>query len=192
MQNRLFLLSVCVLLSGCVYKEQQGHDIYAQSDLLPPKNISEKQELYPTQLQNPNLTLQGQQTPAIVIPQQTVLPSHVLATPQMPPLPQNNPTPFVQTIVIPQATPYSYPSMPPQQTPAINHTINGQMYPTQTTYPNQIAPLTPQNYPSQNTGSPQTIQPVWANPQSVQQIQPEVFQKPLNTQPSDSNNIPRW
>ena len=202
MQNRLFLLSFCILLSGCVHGLQQSQDLYAQSELLPPKSTSDQPSLY--QAQYPTLNLQGQQTPPIVVPQQTTLPPHVFTNPQIPvqPTSQNNPTPFVQTIVIPQAAPYSYPNMIPAQqpTPIVTHAINGQSYPTQG-YQNQVPTYNVQNhpisnnapsYPSQNSASSQNANPIWAAPQNVQQIQSETAPKSLNAQNSNLENIPRW
>lgn len=198
MKNHLFLLSFCVLLSGCVHRTQQHQDVYAQSDLLPRKTVAE-QSVYSSQTQQNALTLQGQQTPPIVVPQQTMLPPHVLANPQMPiqQTPQNNPTPFVQTIVIPQAAPYSYPNMMPMQqpTPVVSHNINGQQYPAQM-YPNQVPTYAPavQNMPVQTTYAPQNAatQPVWSNSQNIQQIQPEAPASSLNVPNTQLENIPRW
>ena len=193
MKNHLFLLSFCILLSGCVHRTQQHQDVYAQSDLLPRKTVTEK-SVYPSQTQQNTLTLQGQQTPPIVVPQQTTLPPHILANAQMQPqqAPQNNPTPFVQTIVIPQPMPYSYPNMIPMQqpSPVAAHAINSQQYPTQM-HPNQMPTYTSTAqtpYASQNA----TAQSVWSNSQNIQHIQSELPVSSLNVPNTQLENIPRW
>ena len=195
MRKSLFLLSFCILLTGCVYNKQKPQSIYAQSELLPPRNSVENQSTYQNQTQQP-LTVQGQQTPPIVLPQQTVLPSHILSTPQVQPS-QNNPTPFVQTIVIPQATPYVYPPIsamqqPVQitgQNPILPQNYNSQTFQNQSQV--QVA-ANPFSNPSavQQIPAVQSTQPVW---NSSQNIQTESSSNPLNRLNNSSNNIiPRW
>ena len=202
MKNRLFLLSFCVLLSGCIHNSQHPKDVYAQSDLLPRKNKTEQSSATQSnQTQQQTLNLQGQQTPPIVVPQQTMLPSHILSNAQMQTqqTPQSNPTPFVQTIVIPQPMPYSYPNMMPMQQQVVSPAINRQQYPAQM-YPTQTQQYnpTPQSVPLQPVYSDpssvpfQNTQTVWVNPQNGQQLQADVFPKSLNVPSTPTENIPRW
>lgn len=180
MQNRLFLLCFCFLLSACVQGIEPSRDVYAQSELLPPKqtNIKTEQQTYQSA------------TPPIVVPQQTVLPAHILSTPNTIPVPQQatNPTPFVQTIVIPQAAPYAGYQPPVNIQPQTNPNY---VQPIAQSYPQQQMPIN--NYPVQNINTPVQQPTVWQAPQqNVQTNVPDVSINELVEKNNSNINIPRW
>lgn len=181
MQNSLFLLSFCFLLTACVYNTEPPRDVYAQSDLLPPKTASTQ----------PSSQTYQQPTPPIVVPQQTVLPSQILSNPNTIAIPQQatNPTPFVQTIVIPQATPY-----PGYQPPVIPSQIQP-AYTAPFVPSNQPQQLPAYDYPTQNINTPTSqTYPAWTSPQQNQQSSATnvSINELIEKNNSNNINIPRW
>ncbi len=189
MYRHLSFLSFCFLLTACVYPEEMNTDIYAQSDLLPPKTVQEQQPV-------PANTIQTQKAPPIVLPQQAPIPAHLLNA-------QQNPIPFVQTIVIPQPTPITYPNamglpaqniMPYGTIPAM--VPQGQSFYNQ--QPKQEYIVSPKTaHPVQQTPSSgmtgNNVYPLWARPVSdpakTENINSSETKPTLNT---ESINIPRW
>ena len=160
MNYKYSFFSLFFLLSACVQTEKPMGDIFAQSDLLPPREETPAAEqkqpaVKPT-------------TPPIVVPEQTTLPKHVLS-----PEPGSTPYPIVQTIVIPQTTPMQYPTaQQPIQTPVASVSYSPNMVPQQ----QNIMPTTYQEPQQPVYQQPvQTTQPVY---QYQQQVQP-VYQQPV-------------
>lgn len=151
MKNRLIPLSFCLLLGGCVYPEQPQSDIFMQSELLPPKEAS--------------IDIAPQMQPPVVAPQiQPVVAQPILAA-----QPQN-PTPFVQTIVIPQAAPMAYPTpvnMPNTYQAPMGQNMGQMQAPYQAQPMFQQAPQNnynmaqqmPQQMPQFNQDMPNQLQP---------------------------------
>lgn len=191
MYNRLSVLSFCFLLSACVYPEEMNTDLYAQSDLLPPKSTQAQPE------NNNPVSFQNNQTPPIILPQQTSLPQQIL-NPQQ----GQNPFPFVQTIVIPQPTPITYPNtvtLAPQTIPAtgvISYPA-GMPANTQQIYkPRQEYIVSPKTaHPTQNVSqtTPAGVYPLWARPESLNQPSSDLNVQTSGEQKSiEPVNIPRW
>lgn len=194
MNNRLYFLSFCLFISACVPTQEPMQDVFIQSELMPPKGeeiivaeektnsqesilseilaaiksptVSKQEEVKPAP--QPVAQPAPQQTPPpVVLPQTSAtLPQILQAAPN-----GGGSAPFFQTIVIPQAAPYPYPTAIPQAAP---------FYSTPTPQQQTYAPQAPAaNLPVQAVNEPAP------QPATVQQMQPQQPAIPMMPQPTN-------